>query len=1121
MNTTNISANDLALLAYLLEDEASAAAPAQKIPQRENPGAAPLSFAQQRLWFLDQLEPGQAAYNIPLALRLSGALQIAPFERALSEIIRRHDILRTTYQALDAQPVQVISKFEPVALPVCDLSLLPAAVQENEIARLVREDAQRPFALAQGPVWRATLLRRHATEHVFLWNVHHIASDAWSTEVFFRELAALYTAFSNGQPSPLRDLPIQYADFAAWQRQWLTGEILESQLAYWRRQLAGAPPILELPVDRPRPAIQTFSGAFAAFSLSREITEALQQLSQQHHVTLFMTLLAAFKALLSRYTGRHDILVGCPIANRTRAEIEDLIGFFVNTLVLRTDLGANPTFAELLARVNEVALAAYAHQDVPFEKLVEELQPQRDLGVSPFFQVMFIYQQHGGLDQAGFSGLQLRPLESYSGMAKFDLTLALYNRPEGLAGAIEYNTDLFEAATIRRLIGHFERLLENLAAHPDRRIAELPMLAEPEKRQLLVTWNDSKKEYPREVCFHHLFEAQAARTPEAVAVVFENQQLTYGELNRRANQLAHHLRKLGVGPDVLVGLCVERSLEMVVGVLGILKAGGAYVPLDPAYPPERLAYVLADAQTPVLLTQKSLILDFEFSTENLKLICLDADWKTLAAESPANPGVAVVPENLVYVIYTSGSTGKPKGVAIPQQALVNFLLAMQQAPGLAAADALLSVTTLSFDIAALEIYLPLITGARLIIAAHETAKDGLRLMAQLAGEQASVMQATPATWRLLLESGWPGHPALKILCGGEALPRDLAEKLLAKSAALWNMYGPTETTIWSGAYRLTSVQGSAPIGHPIANTQFYILDAHLQVTPVGVPGELHIGGDGLARGYLNRPELHAEKFIPHPFLPARTEAAAAGSPPAARLYKTGDRARYLADGSIEFLGRVDQQVKLRGFRIELGEIEATLNENPAVRQSAVIIRADIPDDPRLVSYIVPNGTPVPAPDELQRFLQNKLPDYMIPAVFVTLAALPLTPNGKVDRKALPTPEAATSTGAGSYVAPRNATEEALSQIWQELLPAAPPGIYDDFFRSGGHSLAAARFISRVRAHFGVEVALQAFFRFPTIAQLAEHVETALLARFSNAEIDAMLETLDDLDEASAQRLLGV
>lgn len=1121
MDTNNITANDLALLAYLLEDDASAATPAQKIPQREKAGEAPLSFAQQRLWFLDQLEPGQAAYNIPLALRLTGALQIAPFERALNEIIRRHDILRTTYPSSDAQPVQVIGKFESAPLPVCDLSNLSAAEQEREVGRLVHEDAQRPFDLAQGPVWRATLLKCNATNHVFLWNVHHIASDAWSTDVFFRELTALYTAFCNGQPSPLRSLPIQYADFASWQRQWLSGEILASQLAYWRRQLAGAPPVLELPLDRPRPAIQTFSGAFASFSLSRQITEVLQKLSQQHHVTLFMTLLAAFKTLLYRYTGQKDLLVGCPIANRTRAEIEDLIGFFVNTLVLRTDLSANPTFTELLARVNEVALAAYAHQDVPFEKIVEELQPQRDLGVSPFFQVMFIYQQHGGLDHAGLPGLQLHPLDSHSGMAKFDLTLAMSHRPEGLAGVIEYNTDLFETATIRRMIGHFERLLESLATNRDRRIAELPILSEPEKRQLLVTWNDSSKDYPRETCFHHLFEAQAARAPAAVAVVFENQQLTYSELNRRANQLAHYLRKLGVGPDVLVGLCVERSLEMVVGLLGILKAGAAYVPLDPAYPAERLAYILADARAPVLLTQNSSMLNLKSPTENIKLICLDTDWHTIAAEGTANPEVVVVPENLVYAIYTSGSTGKPKGVAISQRALVNFLLAMQRTPGLAAADALLSVTTLSFDIAALEIFLPLLTGARLIIAARETAQDGLRLTAQLGDEQATVMQATPATWRLLLEAEWPGHPSLKILCGGEALPRDLAEKLLAKSAVLWNMYGPTETTIWSGAYRLTSVQGPVPIGHPIANTQFYILDAHWQTTPIGVPGELHIGGDGLARGYLNRPELHAEKFIPNPFWPARAEAAAPDAPPAARMYKTGDRARYLADGSIEFLGRLDQQVKLRGFRIELGEIEATLNDNPAVRQSAVIIREDIPGDPRLVGYLMLKGSPRPSPDELRRFLQNQLPDYMIPAVFVTLEALPLTPNGKVDRKALPAPEAATFTGADNYAAPHDSIEETLAQIWQELLPAARAGRHDDFFRSGGHSLAAARLISRVRARFGVEVALQAFFRFPTIAQLAEQVEAAMLGKFANAKIDAMLETLEGLDEAAAQRLLDI
>jgi amino acid adenylation domain-containing protein len=1098
---TNISTDDLELLAYLLEDGGSVAAPAQKISRQEKAGDLPLSFAQQRLWFLDQLEPGQAAYNIPLALRLTGALQIAAFERALNEIIRRHDILRTTYKSRDAEPVQVVGKFEFAPLPVRDLSGLPAPEQEIEVRRLMRKDAQRPFDLARGPIWRAALLKRHATEHVFLWNVHHIASDAWSTEVFFRELAALYTAFCKGQPSPLKELPIQYADFAAWQRQWLTGETLENQLAYWRRQLAvpQGGTILELPAERPRPISQTFSGDFIAFSLARETTAALQRLSQQRHATLFMTLLAAFKTLLHRYTGQHDILVGSPIANRTRAEIEDLIGFFVNTLVLRTDMSANPTFSELLARVNEVALAAYAHQDVPFEKLVEDLQPPRDLGVSPFFQVMFIYQQHGGLGHADLPGLQLNLLESYSGVAKFDLTLAIFHRPEGLAGAIEFNTDLFEAATIRRMVGHFERLLESLAADPNQRIADLSMLPEREKRQLLVTWNDSKKTYPREICFHHLFEAQAARAPEAVAVVFENQQLTYGELNRRANQLAHHLRHLGVGPEVLVGLCVERSLDMVVGLLGILKAGGAYVPLDPAYPAERIAYVLADAQAPVLVAKKILIenlprssyIDVEGKSgknENCKLVYFDGDGEKIAGANETNPGVQVTADNLAYAIYTSGSTGKPKGVAIPHRALANFLNSMRAAPGLTAQDILLAVTTLSFDIAGLELYLPLLVGGRVVLASRDVAADGRLLKAALDESGATAMQATPATWRMLLEAGRPGN-APKILCGGEALPADLAKQLLDfvesaqsndRGASVWNMYGPTETTIWSAVEKIENQESPISIGAPIDNTQIYLLDRHLQLAPIGARGELCIGGDGLARGYLNRPELTAEKFIP----------SAYSENPGSRIYKTGDLARYLANGKIACLGRVDQQVKIRGFRIELGEIEAVCAQHPAVDQVAVVAREDEPNNKRLVAYLVSSAQSVPEASELRQFLRAKLPDYMLPAAFVFLESLPQTPNGKVDRRALAALAPAIGTREEIEAEPQNPVEKSVAEIWREVLGLTKVGLHENFFELGGHSLLAVRLFLEIERSFNRSLPLASIFKAPTIKELAAMISSA-------------------------------
>jgi len=1104
LDTPAISTDDLELLTYLLDDENDVATPAQKISRRARANDTPLSFAQQRLWVLDQIEPGQSAYNIPVAVRLLGPLQLAPFERALNEIIRRHEVLRTTFKKVDGQPVQVIGAFAATALPVWKLSAFAAEQREAEAKRLIDAEAQRPFDLMKGPVWRANLFKLGATEHIFLFNVHHVAADAWSLEIFFRELAALYKAFCNGQLSPLPELPIQYADFAAWSREAGQSETLESQLSYWRRQLAGAPPMLELPTDRPRPAAQTFSGAVETLQLAPALSGALKQLSREQKCTPFMALLAAFKTLLQRYTGQDDVVVGSPIANRTRAEIEDLIGFFVNTLVLRTNLGGNPSFHELLGRVNEVALDAYAHQDVPFEKLVEALQPPRDLSASPFFQVMFIYQ-NVPLQDSALPDLSVQPLPIHSRTAKFDLTLALVELPEGLRCFFEYNIDLFDAATIKRMAGHFECLLQSIVANPAQRLSALQLLPESERRQMLVDWNATQKEYPPEKCFHHLFEAQVERAPEAVAVVvrqnatrlssskphdgvFENQQLTYRELNRRANQLAHHLsRNFGIGPDALVGICMERSLEMVVGLLGILKAGAAYVPLDPAYPPERLALVLEDAKVPVLLTQsstlltlRSIILNFKFSIENLKLLCLDTEWETIAPASDANPSREISPENLAYAIYTSGSTGKPKGVAIPHRALANFLNAMRTSPGLTENDILFAVTTLSFDIAGLEIYLPLTVGGRVVIAGREIAADGRRLPGALENSGATVMQATPATWRMLIENGWQGRRGLKILCGGEAMSRELADQLLDRGAELWNMYGPTETTIWSTVDKIENKTAPLSIGRPIDNTQIYLPDRRGQIVPMGVHGQLHIGGDGLARGYLNRPELTAEKFIP----------AAFSIMPGARIYNTGDLARYLHDGRIDCLGRGDHQVKIRGFRIELGEIESVGAQHPAIAQIVVVAREDEPNGKRLVAYFVAKTETVPIASALREFLSAKLPDYMIPAVFVNLPNLPLTPNGKIDRHALPAPEHGTVKSAADYAAPQNLVEELLTEIWEEVLDIDRAGVTDNFFELGGHSLLAVRLFVEIERSFQRSLPLASIFKAPTIKQLAAMIDDA-------------------------------
>ncbi len=909
-------------------------------------GELPLSFAQQRLWFLDQLEPGNPFYNICRGLILKGSLNVTALEQSLNEIVRRHEVLRTNFRDVDGRPVQEIASALNITLPIIDLGELSEEERVASVRQLASSHAQQPFDLTEGSLLRTTLLRLKEEEHVLVFTIHHIVADGWSAGVIVHEVAALYESFCSKKPLLLPELSIQYADFAIWQRQWLQTEVQSFQMAYWKQQLGGNLPVLQLPTDRPRPAIQTFRGRKQRWQISKTLTEALKSFSKREAVTLFMTMLAAFKVLLYRYTNQADILIGSPIANRNRKEIEGLIGFFVNTLVLRTDLSGNPSFKELLRRIREVTLDAYAHQDLPFEQLVEELQPERNLSYTPLFQVMFILQ-NAPMEVLKLPDLSLSPMEVEPETAMFDLTVFLTETEQGLMGVFEYNSDLFDAATIERMHGHFQTLLEGIVANPDQHLSDLPILTETEQQQLLVDWNQTSADYPS-ICIYQLFEAQVEQTPNAVAVVFENLQLTYQELNVRANQLAHYLHSLGVGPEVLVGICVERSLSMLIGLLGILKAGGAYVPLDPAYPRDRLAFMLEDAKVSVLLTQKKLVA--ALPEHKAKVVCLDTDWQEIDEQSNCHSINQATTKDLAYVIYTSGSTGKPKGVQISHGALVNFLSAMRQNLKLTKEDILLSVTTLSFDIAALELYLPLIVGARLVLVSREIAVDGTQLLEQLTLLNTTIMQATPATWRLLLSAGWQDNRQLKILCGGEALDSSLANQLLERGTQVWNLYGPTETTIWSSVRMIESnsdqkeTENIIPIGQPIANTQFYILDSHQQLVPVGVPGELHIGGVGLARGYLNQPELTAQKFIPNPFNNASTS----------RLYKTGDLVRYRLDKTIEYLGRIDHQVKVRGFRIELGEIEALLSEHPAVQQGVVLVQDNQASNKRLLAYIIPN-----------------------------------------------------------------------------------------------------------------------------------------------------------------------
>ncbi|MFF1902981.1 amino acid adenylation domain-containing protein [Kitasatospora sp. NPDC058218] len=896
------------------------------------------SFPQQRMWFLDQLTPGDTAYNVSGATRIRGPLDLELWRRAVREIARRHEALRTTFRAVDGEPVQVVTEGAGPEFTVVSCEHLRGPDGEAGVHALAQQEFSRPFDLETGPLMRLRFLRLAPDEHVLLLTIHHIAGDLWSTSVFLDELVALHGAYATGTDAALPELPVQYADYAAWQRKRLDGEGAAADLAYWTQALAGAPAALELPTDRPRPAVRSTRGGSRPFRLSEQVMDRVRSFSRSEGVTPFMTLLAAFQVLLHRYTREEDVVVGVPVANRGRPEVERLIGYFANTLALRTDLSGAPSFRDLLRRVRPVCLGAFAHQELPFERLVEELHPRRDLSRSPVFQVSFVFQNIA-MPAFDVAGLRLEPVEVDGTTARFDLELQVFDRPEGLSGRFDYNSDLFDAATVDQLSGHLGLLVENLLADPDRPVGQVPMLAAQEERRLRDRWNDTRREWPEPGFAHHRFERQAARTPEAEAVRCGPDALSYAELDRRSNRLAHRLKRHGVGRDVLVGICTERSVDLVVALLAVLKAGGAFVPLDPRFPPERTAFMLADSGLPVLLTQRPLA--EALPVTGAEVLCLDELHEDLAVEPAHGLDEPVAGQDLAYVIYTSGSTGRPKGVEIPHRALANFLCAMKERPGIGPDDTLLAVTTHSFDISLLELLLPLAEGARVVVAERGAAADGERLARLLAGSGATVMQATPSTWRMLLDAGWQGTPGLRVLAGGEPLPADLARRLRAGGMTLWNMYGPTETTIWSAVAEVG--EGPISIGEPIANTELHVLDDRGRPAPPGVPGELHIGGAGLARGYLGRPGLTAERFVPHPF----------GSAPGDRLYRTGDSVRRRRDGGIEFLGRLDHQVKLRGFRIELGEIESELARRPEVGAAVVTVREDSPGDQRLVAYLVP------------------------------------------------------------------------------------------------------------------------------------------------------------------------
>ena len=1045
-------------------------APVTTIVPSVRPERLPLSFAQQRLWFLAQLEGASGTYNIPAALRMYGPLDLEAFRASWAQIEARHEILRTSFAQIAGQAYQQINP-PGFTLHQIDLSAMPGDGQANVVTRLAHQEANYVFDLASGPLWRVLLVRLSDQEHVLFVTMHHSISDGWSMGILTRELSALYAQQRGGHAGGLPALSLQYTDFALWQREWLQGTILQEQLAYWKRQLADAPPFLPLPTDHPRPAIQQHCGDHLSVTLAHPLTRAIKRLAQAHDATLFMALQAAFAVLLSRYTGLEDVCVGTPIANRQNIEVEPLVGFFVNTLVLRTDLTGNPSFRELLARVRQVTLDADQHQAVPFELVVETLQPERTLAYSPLFQVLFVLQNNRQ-EELTLGELIFSPFAVEHPVAKFDLTLTIWERGDELTAVWNYNCDLFERATIERMADHYQTLLAGIVANPDLPVTLLPLLSAAEQHQLLVAWNATATDYPADQCLHQLFEAQVERTPTAPAVVYEDQHLSYRELNERANQLAHALIARGVGPEVLVGICVERSLDLLVGLLGILKAGGAYLPLDPNYPAERLISMREDAQIRVIVTQAGRCEHLNLWAEQIVVI----DQREPTANN-ANPTVVMSPANLAYVIYTSGSTGQPKGVQIIHQGVVNYLSWCVRAYPVSVGSGIPVNASFSFDGAVPNLFAPLLVGKAVILLPEATQFEHLSAALRQVAEPFSLLKGTPTHLSVLHQLLGRSTEPLRthaLVLGGEPLPRSLVATWwkYAPGSRVFNQYGPTEATVACCAYEVpthSDLPEMIPLGRPIANTQVYLLDRHLQPVPIGVPGELYIGGVQVARGYLHRPDLTAERFITNPFGPGR-------------LYKTGDRCRYLPDGNIEFLGRTDHQIKLHGFRIELGEIEAQLRQCAGV-QAAVVVLSEAATGKRLVAYVV-GAVPT---DDLRAELSQKLPTFMLPSQFVQLPSIPLLPNGKIDRRALPAPEA--GVVARQMILPRTPTEALLATIWQDTLGLKQVGVTDNFFQVGGDSILSIQIVSRAR-EAGLHLTPRDLFQHQTIADLAAVVRAA-------------------------------
>ena len=1062
----------------------------QLIVRRVGRVDAPLSFAQERMFLLDRVMPGLAAYNVPTLVRVRATLDADRLQAAFDRIVARHEILRTRIEVRDGVPVQHVMEHRPFELGVFDVRSLPDDERPREVRRALADCAQAPFDLGGDVLLRARLV--HEDEHDLLLVVlHHTGSDHVSSQLMFAELAETYSALGQGTEPSLPDLPIQYADFSAWQRDTDDADRTQELVAYWREKLTGAPERLELPGDHPRPSVQSYRGALVEFTIDAQLGGELRSLARARGVTTFVLLLAAFKTLLHRYTSAEDIVVGAPVSGRHHEETAALLGFFSNTLVLRTDLSGDPPFAELLERVRETTLGAQVHQELPFEQLVAALNPKRTQSHTPLFQVLFGHDV-AGAEAPSLGGEQIEPLPVPGWeWSRFDLSIVVRDQPDGsLRAQLEYASDLFERPTIDRLIEHYRTLLASVTADPDQRLSELSLLTVQERRTMLVEWNATARDYDRRA-LHELFRAQALRTPDATAVVCEQQRITFAELDARANQLAAHLIGQGTKPGSLVGVALERSIDLVVSLLAVLKAGAAYVPIDPSYPPQRQEFMLQDAGAPVLLTSVQLL--GVVDSRGASVVCVDRNSAAIGAQSTSDVGVLVDPNDRAYVIYTSGSTGLPKGVEISHRSVANLVAQMARAPGIGATDVLANLTTPAFDLSVPDWYLPLLTGARLAIIPREATLDGVELADWLTRSGATFVQATPTTWKLLVDSGWEGRDALKIVCGGEALPSALAEQLLPKGAELWHMYGPTETTVWSSIRRLYPGD-PVTLGGPIANTSFYVLDNAGAPLPIGIPGELHIGGDGLALGYHDRGEMTAEMFVPDRF----------SGVPGTRLYRTGDLVRWCADATLEFLGRIDQQVKVRGFRIELGEIESVIDTRDDVSASVAIVREDVPGDQRIVAYVAGDGADGPHHDSIRQLLKAKLPPYMVPSAIVTLERLPVTANGKLDRLALPAPDGARPDLDRAYVAPDSPIEEALAEVWSEVLGIDRVGTNDDFFDLGGHSMLAVRMLSSVHDVLGVELSLVTIFDRPTIRELADAVTVELVGEYDHEDLASLL-----------------